>query len=137
LTLPIKHFNKEEARAYWIESSDQDFKTLNDLFRTKNYSWALFLGHLVVEKLLKACYVSSKNEHAPMIHNLLKLAERAGMEISPNKKEILDTITSFNLSVRYDTYKQEFYRRCTRSFTEEWMAKIKSLRKWIKEKQLQ
>ena len=109
---------------------------MNDLFRTKNYSWTLFLGHLAVEKLLKACYVSSAQKHAPMIHNLLKLAEASGIEFSADKKVILDTITTFNLSVRYDSYKQEFYKRCTRSFAEQWITEIKYLRKWIKEKHL-
>ncbi len=42
---------------YWKESSDKDFKTMLDLYQTKNYSWALFMGHLVIEKLLKALYV--------------------------------------------------------------------------------
>lgn len=132
----MKNFDKEEARSYWLKSSEQDFKTMNDLFRTKNYSWSLFLGHLVIEKLLKACYVSANQKHAPMIHNLLKLAEVTGMEFSADKKVILDTITTFNLSVRYDSYKQEFYKRCTGSFAGQWIAEIKTLRKWIKEKHL-
>lgn len=131
----MKKIDSEEVRNYWITSSDQDFRTMNNLFKSKDYSWALFVGHLVIEKLLKACYVSSKQEHAPMIHNLLKLSESAGVELSQDKKEALDIITSFNLSARYDSYKQDFHKRCTKSFTEQWISEIKSLRKWIKEGQ--
>lgn len=134
--MPAKDFDSKEARNYWIKSSDQDFKTMNDLFKTKNYSWSLFLGHLVIEKLLKACYVSSEQKHPPMIHNLLKLAEYTGLNLSAREKEVLDTITTFNLSARYDSYKQDFYQRCTKSFAEQWIAEIKSLRQWIKEMQL-
>ena len=45
---------------YWIESSENDFKTMNDLYQTKNNSWALFMGHLVIEKLLKALFIKEK-----------------------------------------------------------------------------
>jgi len=36
---------------YWVESSNEDYKTMLDLFHTKNYTWALFVGHLVIEKI--------------------------------------------------------------------------------------
>lgn len=101
-------FDWKETQSYWIDSSDKDFRTMNNLFKSKDYSWALFVGHLVIEKLLKACYVSKRQEHAPMIHNLLKSCEGAGIEASQHQKEGLDIITSFNLSSRYDSYNRNF-----------------------------
>jgi len=109
---------------------------MNNLFKSRDYSWALFVGHLVVEKLLKACYVSAKGQHPPLIHNLLKLAEKAELNVPAEKQEILDVITTFNISSRYDDYRQQFYKRCTKLFTAKWIAEIKSIRKWIKEEQL-
>ncbi|MBW8050902.1 MAG: HEPN domain-containing protein [Cytophagales bacterium] len=41
----------QKITTHWIESSDKDFETMNHLFQTKDYHWALFLGHLVIEKL--------------------------------------------------------------------------------------
>ena len=52
---------------YWIESSDHDFKTMLDLLKTKNYHWSLFMGHLVIEKLVKALYIRATNQFPPMI----------------------------------------------------------------------
>ena len=49
-----KNINAEKIVGYWIETSDDDYKTMVNLFRTKEYHWALFIGHLVLEKLLKA-----------------------------------------------------------------------------------
>ena len=34
----------------WIDSSDKDFLTMNDMYKTKHYDWALFMGHLTIEK---------------------------------------------------------------------------------------
>jgi len=41
----------------WKESSDQNYLTMQNLLKSRDYSWSLFLGHLVIEKLLKAHYV--------------------------------------------------------------------------------
>ncbi len=35
------------------------------------------MGHLVIEKLLKAVYVKSKKEFPPMIHDLRRICEKA------------------------------------------------------------
>ncbi len=68
-------FDKERIVNYWIESSDKDFKAMLDLYNTQNNNWALFMGHLVIEKLLKALYVKSKGEFPPMIHDLRRICE--------------------------------------------------------------
>lgn len=49
-----KPIDTEKIAGYWISSSDKDFRTMQNLFESKDFHWALFLGHLVIEKLLKA-----------------------------------------------------------------------------------
>lgn len=127
---------KEELLAYWIESADRDFETMEHLFEKKDYNWALFIGHLVIEKLLKAYYVKNNEDHPPLIHNLLRLAEKTGLELNEDQKDMLVTVTTFNIRARYDDYKSEFYKTCTKEFTEEWSNKIKDFRKWIKNQHL-
>jgi HEPN domain-containing protein len=107
---------------------------MNNLFKSKDYSWALFVGHLVVEKLLKAHYIKAIDQHHPFTHNLLNIASKANLELSDEQKEILDTITTFNLNTRYDNEKQLFYLKSNRKFTKNWIKEIKLVRKWIKEK---
>ncbi len=119
---------------HWIESSDNDFKTMNKLFNAKEYSWSLFVGHLVIEKLLKGYFVLKTSTPAPFIHNLLKIADKGNLEIPEDVKLLLDVINSFNLSARYDSEKQAFRKKCTRVFTEQMIREIKKLRLWIKEK---
>jgi HEPN domain-containing protein len=60
---------------HWIETSNEDFNTMNDLFQSKSYHWSLFLGHISIEKLLKANNVKIHKKHAPFTHNLTRLAE--------------------------------------------------------------
>lgn len=125
-------FDKERVIKHWIDSSDKDFITMIDLFQTKNYHWSLFIGHLVIEKLLKALYVKTKGDFPPMIHDLRRLCEKSDVSINPENIIILESISRFNINARYDDYKQSFYKLCTESFTIEWIAKIKDCRLWIK-----
>lgn len=103
------------------------------LYDSKSYGWSLFLGHISVEKLLKAVYVSKFKKHAPFLHNLYRLAELSYINMTDEQSDWLDKVTSFNLNTRYDDYKREFYSLCTPEFTKEWIEKIKILRLWIKQ----
>jgi len=119
---------------HWIDTSDNDFEAMHTLFRSKTYHWALFMGHISIEKLLKAYFVKKNRNHAPFTHNLYRLAELGNLEISEEYAEWLLKITTFNLNARYDDYKKEFYSMCTVEFTNEWIEKIKILQQWIKQK---
>jgi len=70
---------------YWIESSDKDYQTMLDLFNTKNYGWSLFLGHLVIEKLLKAHYAKIHKDYPPMLHDLRRIGEKSGIVFDDNR----------------------------------------------------
>jgi HEPN domain-containing protein len=117
----------------WINSSDKDFETMNDMYNTKHYDWALFMGHLTVEKLLKALFVKNKGEHPPLIHDLRRIAEKMKLSLTEEQQIQLDSISRFNIRARYDDYKQSFYNLCTFEFTNEWIAKINECRSWIKQ----
>lgn len=87
---------------------------------------------MVIEKLSKALFVKNKEDYPPLIHDLRRILEKAGVDIDEDRKVILDTVTRFNIKARYDDYKQNFYKLCTDSFTKEWVDKIKDTRLWIK-----
>ena len=125
----------EKTINHWISRSDRDFDTMMHLYATKDYHWALFIGHLVIERLLKAAVVKKINGHAPFTHDLRRLAKLSLIEFTEAQIKWLDTISTFNLNTRYDDYKQDFYKKCTAEFTDLWITNIKLLREWIKMKQ--
>ena len=127
-----KDFNKNGIITYWIESSDNDCKTTLDLFNTGNYAWALFMGHLVVEKLLKAYYVKTQEDYPPKLHDLRRIGEKAGIKFDEDRVIIIETISQFNIRARYDDYKHNFYKHCTREYAEKWIEHINEIRLWIK-----
>ena len=126
-----KQINPEAIIESWLISSQENYETMIDMYNSKRYNWALFLGHLSLEKLLKAYHVKVIKKHSPYIHNLLHLAKLSNIKLTKYQKEDFATITNFNLNARYDDYKQSFYFKCTKEFTDKWIETIKIHRLWI------
>lgn len=123
--------DKSETIAYWTNTSDQDYVAMMHLYDSRDYHWSLFIGHLVLEKLLKALYIKNIDNSPPKLHDLLRLAEKANIAITDEKQDILDIITTFNINARYPDYKQSFYRLCNATYTGVQIEKIKEMRNWL------
>ena len=121
---------------YWIESSDRDYESMKKNYEVGQYTWALFIGHLTIEKLLKALYakINTQNPYPPKIHNLNILAQKCDLELDDKTAKILMTCNSFNISTRYEDYKNEFYEKCTEEYTSEQIKNIEEVRTWLKKK---
>lgn len=126
-------FDANKMIKYWMDSSDEDFETMITLFENRRYSWSLFIGHLMVEKLLKALFVKKYKDYPPYIHNLLRLAEKCDLELNEEQRFFLATVTVFNINARYDDYKMSFQKTCTPEFSTKWLEQLKIHRIWIKQ----
>lgn len=120
---------------YWFESADSDYETMKVLYNNKKNTWCLFIGHLVIEKLLKGLYAKNNpdNPIAPKIHNLILLSQKANLEVPKEIREKIQTINTFNISARYDDYKKSFDAKCTDDYTKEQVKNIEEVQKWLKE----
>ena len=123
--------SRDEIIKYWKDSSEVDFQAMETLFKNGHFVWALFVGHLVVEKMLKAYYVRKVDIDSPQIHNLLKIAEKAQLKLSDDQKMFLDEVTTFNIQARYPDFKNRFYRKATRDFAEKYLLKITEFKEWL------
>jgi HEPN domain-containing protein len=125
------NFNIKSHIKYWSSSAAHDYITMSGLYKIKRYSDCLFYGHLVLEKILKSLFVKKTNNPAPRIHNLLRLAEIAGIDISEEQKDCLDIINDFNINSRYPDFKLDFYKRCNKNYTDKNLKNIKLLYKLL------
>jgi len=116
----------------WLDGSEKDFEIAKRLFKSKDYSYALFFCHLSLEKLLKALIIKKKNELPPPIHLLVRLANLSGIKFSKEQLDDLAEITAFNIKARYDDYKLKFYKKATRSYTAKYFKKVAELRDFMK-----
>jgi HEPN domain-containing protein len=122
---------KNQKIQYWSKTANDDWKVANHLYEKGDYSYALFFGHLTLEKLLKAVFTNSEDKTPPFSHNLVYLAEKAGLVLNEEKMELLEEITDFNLEARYPDEKFSFYKKSTKEFTVNKLTCIKEIREWL------
>lgn len=116
---------------YWLQSAKADLETMEILYANKQYSWTLFLGHLVIERILKALYVQNQDDNVPRIHDLTRLAKLAGIAISDETEDNLDEITTFNINALYSDVKHRFYQTCTLDYTNHYKKIIEDTTQWL------
>lgn len=126
----MNNINKQIT--YWKKSTERDWQTALDLFKTKHYDACLFFCHLTLEKFLKSLVVKTTNEPAPYIHDLTKLANLASLDLSAEQIKNLKTINQFNIAGRYDNIKHEFYKLCTKEYADKYLAITQTLYLWLK-----
>ncbi len=126
--------NNVDLMNYWFESSDSDYDTMQVLYNNKKNTWCLFIGHLVIEKILKGLYAKCNPENpiAPKVHNLILLSQKANLNVPEEIRKKIQVINTFNISARYDDYKKSFNEKCTNEYTSEQIQNIKEVREWLK-----
>jgi HEPN domain-containing protein len=93
--------NVEKQIRYWVEGAEEDWEVAQELINHGRVRHGLFLGHLALEKLLKAHVCRATRELAPRIHNLIRLAELTDLKLSSDQMDTLADMNSFNVEGRY------------------------------------
>ena len=124
-------FDVDNTVKYWAESAAYDLETGKSLLESKRFPYALFFGHLALEKILKALVVKSMREHAPYTHSLTFLASKTGIEIPESILDRLAEYTEFHLESRYPDEKKDFYKKCSEEFARKKFTEIEEVYQWL------
>ena len=119
------------VESFWITEAKEALQVAEHLMEKGDYSYALFFGHLAIEKLLKAMYVVKKKDHAPPIHNLLRLAKLSGIKVPTDKIDVLIEISAFNIEARYPDFKRIFRKKCNDEYAGKQITLIKEIFLWL------
>ena len=123
--------NIDNVVAYWVKTSNYDLETAEGLFQIKKYPYVLFMCHLGIEKLLKAIIVKKTGKHADYTHNLVYLAEKAGLDFTDAQLDLLAEMNEFNIETRYPDEKMSFYKDCTEDYTSKYLEHTRRIYKWL------
>jgi HEPN domain-containing protein len=127
-------FDVSKTTRYWVDSAAYDLETGKSLLEAKRFPYALFFGHLALEKTLKALVVKATRAHAPYTHSLTLLASKTAVDIPESTLDGLAEYTEFHLESRYPDEKKEFYEKCTEQFAQEKFREMEDLHKWLMQK---
>jgi HEPN domain-containing protein len=131
-TVEGNFLTKKEHIAYWVDTANRDWRTVQDLYKCKNYLSALFFAHLVLEKLCKAHWVKDNTENTPpKIHNIIVLIENTKFEITDEDKDFFRAMNQFQLEGRYPDYKNMLYKIYKGLKTKKILDKVNTVRKCL------
>ncbi len=127
-------FDVGKTVSYWYEGSEYDMGVAEAMYEKGKYPYALFMGHLALEKLLKALVVKMSQQHAPFTHSLPLLAERSGTKSPKRTMKRLARFMEFHFEARYPDEQKKFYKKCTKEFASKKMTEIKEVYTWLKKR---
>ena len=123
--------DEREVIRYWLISASRDFETAEILYKNKRFHHALFFCHLSIEKKLKAIIVKVTKGAPPLIHDLVRLAERSRIPLTKSRKDDLAELTTFNVETRYDDHKFSFYKKADKKFSTRYFEKAQRIMEWL------
>jgi HEPN domain-containing protein len=86
---------------YWRDSANEDWAVALELVQGNRRRHGLFFAHLALEKALKAHVCRATRDIAPRLHNLVRLAELAELELRSDQLDVLAEMNVFNIEARY------------------------------------
>ena len=128
------HSEVEQLIRYWYRGATEAWTTARWLHRGKRYADCLFFCQLALEKLLKGLVVLATGKQVPYLHDLVRLAKCARVDMGDAQERMLGIISGFNMKARYDDQKETFWKQATRAYTEEYLAEADALRVWLQKK---
>ncbi len=86
---------------FWRTGAEEDLAVARELLGKNRIRHGLFFLHLSLEKALKAEVCRATNDLAPRLHNLVRLAELAGLSGAQEYLDTLAEMNAFNIEGRY------------------------------------
>lgn len=93
--------NVDKQVEYWRNGAIEDWQVGMELIGRNHFRHGLFFLHLALEKILKANVCRKTNDIAPPIHNLTRLADKAGLGLTEEQQNLLAEANEFNIEGRY------------------------------------
>lgn len=130
----MKKEKSDRITKYWIEHSAYDVKTAEAMYTSRRYLYVTFMCQQAIEKALKAIITTISSEPPPKIHNLIRLAELAGIKtiMAHEQIDLLASLTPFCIEARYADYQEKMSRLTKCKLAGEYLSKTKEFYKWLR-----
>jgi HEPN domain-containing protein len=121
----------DDLSQQWAERAQYDLDTADAMFKAGRYLYVLFCCQQAVEKALKAVIVRKTGELPPRIHNLLRLAEVAGMKSSPEQGRFLGELSGYYIQTRYPEEIRATGAAITKELAQGTLGRTEQMVKWV------
>ena len=85
----------------WAEQARYDLATARAMMESGRYLYVLFCCQQAVEKMLKALIAKRTQDLPPRLHQLMRLAEAAGIIVEEKRADFLRELSAYYIQTRY------------------------------------
>jgi len=126
----------KKATKNWFDIAQDDFRVAGLLHSKKEYLHCLFFCQQAIEKVIKAVYYEKYSKTPPRKHDLVVLAEAAGIfsELDDTRKDVFVLLSQYYIESRYAEDRKELAKNCTWAVTEDIFKKTGEVLEWLKSK---
>lgn len=115
----------------WVEQARYDLDTARAMLKSGRYLYVLFCCQQAVEKILKAIIVRRTMDFPPRIHNLLRLAEIAGIKMEPAREDLLGELSGYYIQSRYPEEIESLAQATSREIGQDALDKTEEVIEWL------
>ena len=85
----------------WAEQAQYDLETARPMLESGRFLYVLFCCQQAVEKMLKAVIAKRSEAFPPRLHNLIRLAENAEVELKKEQTDFMRALSGYYIQTRY------------------------------------
>lgn len=115
----------------WADQARYDLDTARAMLDSGRFLYVLFCCQQAVEKMLKALIVKRTKEFPPRLHNLMRLAEAASLEVIEGRADFLRELSAYYIQTRYPDEVDLIGAKVTRHLAQESFEKTEEVLRWL------
>lgn len=120
----------------WLERVDYDLGAAAGMKKSGHLLYVAFLCQQAIEKMLKACWCSSRTDSPPYVHNLATLSETLGLNLSESQRLLVERLNRYYIVGRYPSFKQRLALELNKKDAEELLKETEEFVKWCRKSTL-
>lgn len=107
--------------------------TAEAMLKSGRYLYVLFTCQQAIEKVLKAIVIAKTKKFPPRIHNLVKLADIAGIVLDKEQSLFLEKLSYYYLETRYPDDIVKIGKQIKKNLAKQYFDKTGDIIKWLRQ----
>jgi HEPN domain-containing protein len=121
----------ESIPEQWAEQARYDWDTARAMLDSGRYLYVVFCCQQAVEKMLKAVIAERSGQCPPRLHNLLRLAEHAGIGLDQSQRVLMEDLSRYYVQSRYPEEIPVLSRGLDRPRGEQVLNQTEDVLRWL------
>jgi hypothetical protein len=127
-----KIMTDKEISDNYIALSDNDYISMEKLYKNEDYYFSFLLFTRITENLLKAYYVKQVDKNVPKTDDLREIIKKTDLKLTADQVLLLTDLNNLNERINAGEDDENFQAMFTKEYFESYLKKIKDFREFIK-----